>query len=146
MMHGAAAAGWQGTEWGMTPQQVANVLGELAPLDKGSPADSLGPSLTVGNKGNYVAGELRFSSSFYYDRERLALVRLELKQGLCARLWNSLRTRYGEPAEDRRGAAKWRDTASNTEIFVRNWGAGESDCFVSYSPLQAPPSAESDKL
>jgi hypothetical protein len=141
---GVAEAGWQETQWGMSPDIVQQKLGAAARLDRGSEGDSLGPSLTVGNKGEYSAGELTFDTVFYYDRGGLALVRLNLKQGQCGRVRESLNARYGDPADEEPSSTTWRDVAANNKIFIKVWSTDR--CFISYSPLKPLRTTESDAL
>lgn len=72
---GAAAAGWRGAEWGMSPEQVAAATPVgVAPIGKPPKPDKEGKF--TGNAGRFEAGGFKFTTAFTFDDKGLASVGL----------------------------------------------------------------------
>ncbi len=129
-----AAAHWEKTRWGMTPQQVRTAMG--AAPGAGIAGDNM-PGYAVGNVGTWAKGTFSFRAVYYYRSNALALVMLELKSGDCAALRQSLVAAHGTPATAQKNAvfesAVWRDTARNEQITYRRI----TSCTIRYQPLPA---------
>jgi hypothetical protein len=129
-----AAADWEKTKWGMTPQQVKTAMG--ATPGPGIAGDNM-PGYVVGNVGTWAKGTFSFRAVYYYRSNALALVLLELKSGDCAALRSSLVATHGTPAIAQRNAVFestiWRDKVRNEQITYRRI----SNCALRYQPLPA---------
>jgi hypothetical protein len=134
-----AVAGWQTTNWGMTPEEVRAATNGNAAIGGGAATDrSRENALTVGNVGMHSSGWHQFRSVFYYQGNRLAAVKLKLLNGErgCGSLWADMETAYGRPIKDSRGQllhfALWHDNAKNNRVSLSE--AGET-CTLDYQPL-----------
>ncbi|HYI40812.1 MAG TPA: hypothetical protein VE053_10880 [Allosphingosinicella sp.] len=135
-----AAAHWEKTKWGMSPQQVKAAMG--AAPGSGIPGDNM-PGYTVGNVGTYAKGGFSFRAVYYHRSNALALVLLQLNSGDCAALRRSLVAAHGAPATAQTNAvfesAVWRDKLKNDQMTYRRIGT----CSIRYQPLAAPAAAAS---
>jgi hypothetical protein len=130
-----AAADWEKTKWGMSPQQVRTAMG--AAPGAGIAGDNM-PGYTVGNVGTWAKGTFSFRAVYYYRSNALALVLLQLNSGDCAALRSALVGAHGEPTTAQRNAvfesAIWRDTARKEQMTYRRIGS----CTIRFQPLAAP--------
>lgn len=133
-----AAAHWEKTKWGMSPQQVRTAMG--ATPGPGIPGDNL-PGYAVGNVGTYAKGAFSFRAVYYYRSNALALVMLQLNSGDCAALRQSLVAAHGVPATAQKNAvfesAIWLDKVKNEQITYRRIGT----CSLRFQPRAAPAAA-----
>jgi hypothetical protein len=129
-----AAAHWEKTKWGMSPQQVRTAMG--AAPGAGIAGDNM-PGYTVGNVGTWAKGTFAFRAVYYYRSNALALVLLQLNSGDCAVLRRSLVTAHGTPATAQSNAvfesAVWRDEVKSDQISYRRIAS----CTIRYQPLPA---------
>ena len=91
-----ANARWEATEWNMTPEQVAAVMGPAAPLSRGRRGDRL-DGKRVGNVGFHGFAGARFRTVYYYDDRGLAQVALSTQSRNCRQIVDALVQSYGEP-------------------------------------------------
>ena len=92
----AAEARWQGTEWGMRPEQVAVAMAGAAPLSRGGRGDRLGGK-TIGNVGEHRFAGARFRTVYYYDADELAHIALYRRSGSCREIQAALGAAHGQP-------------------------------------------------
>ncbi len=114
-----AQAGWETTEWGMTPQQVAAAAGDAAvPVQR--PYKDRQGDMVIANSGEYAIGPDRLKSRFYYEQDRLVMIGMSLDRKHCASLVNSLQARYGAPLRISDQVILkliiWHEAATNTRI------------------------------
>ena len=135
-----AAAHWEKTKWGMSPQQVRTAMG--AAPGAGIAGDNI-PGYTVGNVGTHRIGAFSFRAVYYYRSNGLALVLLQLGSADCPALRQSLVGAHGAPVTVQKNAifesAVWRDKVKSDQITYRRIGT----CTIRYQPLAAPPPAAS---
>jgi hypothetical protein len=129
-----AFADWQYTRWGMTPDEVAAAAKGQAPLNSGTPGQTM-EGYVVGNVGTYQTMTREFSVVFYYQSEKLSRVQLKTS-GDCFPLMNELRATYGHPNFDNRSPVvrqlTWRDhDGGNTVTF----SGMDPSCSILYEPL-----------
>lgn len=105
---GVAAADWEYTRWGMTPQQVVDAsAGSAAPIaTEESEGKKLVPEGTPpALKSAWRTGDFRFTAYFYFDdSDALTRVILDLEDGDDRGVMGALVERYGEPF---RQASTW---------------------------------------
>jgi hypothetical protein len=91
-----AQAGFENTEWGMTPEQVEAAMSGKAKLSKGSKGKEL-EGKRIGNAGTYEVDEIEFSSTYYYDDRGLAQVSLDAEFKQCTEVVRSVMAKHGQP-------------------------------------------------
>lgn len=89
-------AGWNGAEWNMTAEQVAEATDGLAPQSSGKRKDKLDGRL-VGNVGEQKLGKAKFRAVYYYDNAGLAQITLNRRSGSCEGVLRALTDQFGEP-------------------------------------------------
>jgi hypothetical protein len=135
-----AFAGWQFTNWGMTPAQVVVASKGTAQLGNGEPGDRMKDSPhVVGAVGTYSSGTHHFRATYYFDGGKLSLVMLKLTNGTngCGMLWADMKSAYGKPFSEKGGLindAIWHDVAKNNFVAVLEIG---ELCNLSYKPLKS---------
>ncbi len=92
------SAGWNGAEWNMTAEQVAEATEGLAPQSSGKRKDKLDGRL-VGNVGEQTLGKAKFRAVYYYDDVGLAQITLNRRSGSCEGVLRALTDQFGEPTE-----------------------------------------------
>ena len=136
----SASAQWQYTEWGMSPEEVvAASNGEVAraPSD---PQREWG-GVDIAAEGTYRSGEYEFQSIFYFERDELIAVHLELQSAELASdsiaLRHSLYGVYGEPFDETTGMmtiVTWHDTEKNNRVDL--FAIGDRSVEIRYRPLR----------
>ena len=127
-----ALADWQGTTWGMTPDQVMAATGAIPatgePLNKGE---------ALRAAGEYEAAGFSFRSRFYFAAGHLRVVSLELRETTrCGELLGALTAIYGEPMLRRDRAARWASPADNFYVLLNEpWPPHSETCRVFYEPI-----------
>ncbi len=130
-----AAADWQFTKWGMTPEQVIKKspvrLSRVpaAEADKHlNTSDEKGLASTL--EGDWTSGSFRFHAYFQFDAGRhLAAVDLEIPDDAVAvDVANALEKKYGQPTRE-----------DNSTPMFRSWET-PSDIIYFHGPL--PPFRE----
>lgn len=128
-----AFAGWQWTDWGMSPDQVA----AHAPVRTAAYSDAKidTPALQSRLVTTHRAMGFDFSVAMLFDRQTHGLeqVRLLLREaGACPSLEGELRRVYGEPeAFASMGVRRWRDVAGQNMITLQPIGG----CWLVYEPI-----------
>src|ERR1700688_187290 len=122
-----AAADWQFTKWGMTPEQV--VKKSPTPVKKVAPEDrDQGGHLTIEKgmpnllEGDWTSGAFKFHVTYRFDaRRHLSAVDLEiLEDGQAMDVANALSDRYGKPDQEIGGitlARIWRTPREQIEYL-----------------------------
>jgi hypothetical protein len=131
-----AAADWQYTRWGMSPEQV--VAASRGAVQLGPPPSGKSyENLTGRARGVYTEAGASFDAYFHFDAEaRLARVALERTGGTeCAPLHNRLLAELGRPATSTRQPFatidQWRDRARGNLVgYVL---VGQLPCTITYS-------------
>lgn len=133
-----AAADWQYTRWGMTPQQVIAA-------SKGAARQNANVAVDTGTHRDeralldapYSAGRMSFRVQFFFSNanRRLVKVRLVLVGGAdCSDVRADLMNVYGSPLSQAAGVVvRWRDTKRRNTVTLANWGGG--GCHLEYEPL-----------
>jgi hypothetical protein len=133
-----AAADWQYTRWGMSPEQVvaaSNGAVRLGPPPQGKTYDKL----TGRALGNHEADGATFHAFFHFDAANgLAKVALERNSGTaCAALQGGLAAQYGQPVKSTRNnfatIDEWRDAVRGN--VVRYVLVGDLPCTITYDRL-----------
>lgn len=140
-----AAADWQYTQWGMTPDQV-KAASEGAALDNGDrlrDVDGLKAALEAPYQGETVA----FTAVFLFnDQDRLRYVTLNpIGKLSCPLVIQTLVDHYGPPGNRadmvRASTMRWNDLGNDNLVVYLDLGGG--DCSVQYSKL--PPTRPDGK-
>ena len=141
-LSGPADAGWQYTEWGMTPDQV--IAASKGAVSHGEAKSSKDGRTLFLLRGDYAAGLFNFDASFGFDAgtNGLIVVSLTLKNGPVSRLTDSLIEKYGKPVNTELTGRMvrttvWRDTKENNVIRLFEIAAGDKSYILSYHPLQS---------
>jgi hypothetical protein len=134
-----AFAGWQWTQWGMTPDQVkaAAAPGTVGPYNDPK-LDT--PAAATRLVTNYYTKLYAFSVAMSFDRrsQGLSQVRLLLNEGgdrnhlMCAELYGEMQRVYGDP--DRAASPRlsvWRDAAHDNLITLD----ANQGCWLVYEPI-----------
>lgn len=132
-----AAADWQYTKWGMTPNQLTSSVpgGVHTNDDRSRDATPMIARLY----SDYSGGGMDFIAYFYFDgSDRLARVSLEPKDmGKCSDLRFELSNAYGQPHDTSISAvtdlAKWWSEETGNIVVFLQIGSG---CAVTYSALK----------
>jgi hypothetical protein len=133
-----AAADWQYTRWGMSPEQVvaaSNGMVQLGPPPQGKTYDNL----TGRALGKHERDGATFLAFFHFDAANgLAKVALERSGGTaCAALQGALVAQLGPPAKSTRNnfatIEEWRDTARGN--LVRYVLVGDLPCTITYDRM-----------
>jgi len=90
---GAALAGWEATEWGMTPEQAQAAMPALKPVKNGEKMDvgqvrSAGPVVLEGVEGK---------AQLYYGPAGLEQVAVKLPSQSCKRVGDAILRQRGKP-------------------------------------------------
>jgi opacity protein-like surface antigen len=136
-----AAADWQYTKWGSTPEQVIAASGGSARAVQGTPAQQVwGSDLRA--EGTYTAGGFDFTSRFFFDpANRLSVVKLPLiDTSRCEQLRETVSGLYGQPIEGNANSDSmlWSDVKANNLVRFSSFGAAgkaKAECFVIYRPI-----------
>ena len=131
-----ADAHWQFTRWGMTPAQVIEASNGTTSVGDGAKA-ARGDD-TVGAVGTYIAGATTFTTKFWFGRQGLSTVALQLRDyDQCVDVQRDLLVKYGEPVEKTGDAdiqrRMWVDKAGGNRVALLNMSIGF--CQVEYSAL-----------
>jgi hypothetical protein len=138
-----AMADWEGTKWGMSPEEVMAV----APKPLTGPEPGRGrmhlQALVI---GHYKAGDFKFDMDFQFDADKkLAMIGLQIiDKSQCDALTNSLKAKYGAPIEhtvDPDGWTKfvWNDPKKSNAVTLHV----DDGCRIIYEKLDLK---ASDKL
>lgn len=140
-----ASAQWQYTEWGMSPEQViaaSNGEVERAPSDPMREWEGV----DIAAEGLYRSGKYDFKSIFYFSRNELVAVHLELQssnlESDAIALRHSLYGVYGDPFDESPGLmtiVTWHDTKKNNRIDLL--AIGDKSVKITYRPLRDASSA-----
>jgi hypothetical protein len=97
-----AAADWEYTKWGMSPEQVVKASAGTVLLTKARPAGD-GSGLDMRAQGTFASGGMNFDASFGFDAAgRLAFVTYALGEArMNDALENWLIKKYGQPKKTR---------------------------------------------
>jgi len=136
-----AVAGWQYTNWGMSPEQVVAASKGKASSGSGEPGDRVSDSpLEVGAVGTHSSGKWQFRTVFYFDGGKLSYIKATLQNGEkgCGSLWADMKSVYGKPfSEDHdaiMGTAIWQDSTKNNRVALLEIG---DLCAIDYKPLKS---------
>jgi hypothetical protein len=155
--HIPAAADWQYTKWGMTPEEVIKVSGgaATAPAPGAKPAGALNnPNTELLLKAPYDAGRYKFTAAFFFtkDDHRLAAVQLLLTEkehlsALSVELAQSLTQKYGKPLNDENTALfhriDWKTETESIEYMCLGGHDRPIGVMLSYAPVKT---SENDRL
>ena len=133
-----AAADWQYTRWGMTPQQVTAASRGVAKTNPAEVSDTgTHRSERALLAGPYSAARMSFRAVFYFGNadKKLSKVHLILQGGAdCTDVRAELMNLYGPPLSQAAGVVtRWRDTKRRNTVTLANWGGG--GCNLEYEPL-----------
>lgn len=130
-----AAANWQYTRWGMTPDEVIAASGGAATA--GSGERSVQGDQIKGAVGSYISGTYRFGLTFWFGESGLSTVSLGLDDDAqCLLVHRDLLARYGEPVEQSGravGRTMWADREGGNRVTMILTGLGF--CELQYAPL-----------
>ncbi|MDB5453628.1 MAG: hypothetical protein JWO33_2206 [Caulobacteraceae bacterium] len=88
-----AMAGWEATEWNMTPEQVEAHMPGVHPTRMSAQLKGVKGR----NRGPYVFAGLKLNATYYYDDHGLAMVMLDAPAGKCPQVAKALLEAYGPP-------------------------------------------------
>jgi hypothetical protein len=131
-----ASAGWQYTNWNMSPDEAVEASKGAMALGTGEPGQRI-EGLVVGAVGSYQAGSRTFKATFYFKNNKLSLVMLETKEApRCYALANDLKGVYGKPFDSSESSITvtntWQD--AKAQNFVALLAIGDS-CSLTYKAL-----------
>lgn len=134
-----AAADWQYTRWGMSPEEVVAASRGAVQLGP-PPSGKTYEGLTGRARGVHNEAGATFDVYFHFDAQfRLARVALERTSGTaCAALHRRLLAQLGQPAKSTRQSFatidQWRDHARGNSVgYVL---IGKLPCTITYSVLR----------
>lgn len=136
---GAAFAGWEATEWGMTPEQAQAAMPELKALRFGDTLD-VGRALS---SGPHAVNGLKGRAKLYYGPAGLEQVSVDaVKSGkgasVCPKLVQAMLDRYGQPLMALDDVifrvAIWHDEPRQTRVRMLV-GLGGELCSLHYERL-----------
>lgn len=138
MATGPALAGWNFTEWGMTPEQVVRASGGTVQLSDGPVPHS--PTVREGAKGLIQSGEVRMEVRFRFNATGLIEVSLNpADPSGCVTFAPALNAKYGKPSSsfgagtDYAGAT-WVVAASDMSVTLLG---SPGECSATYRPLNS---------
>lgn len=142
---GPAAADWQYTQWGMTPDQVTAASSQAAQPnpDRKLDADGLTAALTA----PYQGAAIPFKAVFLFDpSNKLQVVTLHPVGGIaCPVIVQALAANHGAPENHadllKSKTLRWDDADNDNLVVYADLGAG--DCSIQYSRL--PPTRPDGK-
>jgi len=125
-----AAANWQFTKWGMTPEQViAASAGKASMTSAENSRGRSAGSLTAKVEMPYSVGEFEFRADFSFDQNnQLAEVTLQLETGTMSALRVALEQKYGAALPH----GNWHSEGDEIILFP----IGETHGFIAYRPLK----------
>jgi hypothetical protein len=88
-----ALAGWEATEWNMTPEQVEARMPGVHPTRRSAQLEGMKGR----NRGPYTFAGLKLNATYYYDDHGLAMVMLDPPAGKCPQVGKALLDAYGPP-------------------------------------------------
>jgi hypothetical protein len=136
MVATSAHADWQYTKWGMSAEQVAKLSKGAVVTGPGAPGDHVDGE-TVGATGTYASGEYQFQATFYFVEDKLADVRLKLKDNDGYALKNALNGLYGKPFDETADSilniVTYHDKVKNNRIDLIM--IGKDSTTLEYRPL-----------
>jgi hypothetical protein len=107
---GSASADWQGTTWGMSPEEADKAL--RIPHYQFDQGKAEGKNLKF---DSYVTGNVSFKEgSLRFKDGKLSEITMYLSDGRCGDLLDVLTRIYGKPGRD------IRDTETSDETFIRD--------------------------
>lgn len=136
-----AFAGWQYTDWGMTPQEVVTASNGLAivPEKLDTYVDSV-----VMLKAIYISGMFEFDAGFAFEDARsLNMVVLDLKnKNDCPSLLISLKNAYGPPQSADHNMmgpmSEWWDKKNGNNVRLLDQREGGFGCRLQYRRIVNP--------
>lgn len=135
-----AAADWQYTKWGMTPEEVVAASAGAARQTTPSEDDGSDGVVTLA-MADYVASGFEFSAHFAFSRKdrRLAEITLLLDEpSQCFELKGALERRYGSPTSARGGllaVTSWFPQSATDAVELHAFGDSEVlFCHLIYKP------------
>jgi hypothetical protein len=133
-----AAAHWQWTRWGMTPDQV--IAASKGTARVGNREKSAQGDGTADVVGSYDAGGRIFTAKFYFQRGLLAYVVLGSRDWqACVQTVRDLQAVYGKPIEWSDGGvasnATWLDQTRGNRVKIV--AVPEAYCELQYSPISS---------
>lgn len=140
-----AAADWQYTKWGMTPDEVIAASNGAASESTPSPDSEPSEIVTLAS-ADYVASGYEFWVSFGFSADRrLSEVSLSLRDSdKCVYLADALDRRYGRPVSREGGlltVITWHEPDSGNSSELQVFGDDEIIwCHLVYKPLLGPDS------
>jgi hypothetical protein len=90
---GAALAGWEATQWGMTPEQAQAAMPDLKPVKNGEKLD-VGQ---VKSKGSAVVAGVEGKAVLYYGPAGLEQVAVALPAKSCKAIGDAILRQRGKP-------------------------------------------------
>ncbi len=130
----SAAADWQYTKWGMTPEQVMQASKGAAVVNTDRSLDATDGSVKTKLVAPYQAGGLVFRAEFMFDaHNKLIQINLALQGGgSCPSVLGLLTSTYGpQQSKD-----QWWDHKNGNRVSLDQIGA--SYCKVTYTALSMP--------
>jgi hypothetical protein len=88
-----ALAGWEATEWGMSPEQVEAAVPGAERLLRGETLDGK----RAMSREPYQLGEQHLQARYFYDANGLAMVEVDVSRRECNAAVDVLLQRYGNP-------------------------------------------------
>jgi hypothetical protein len=131
-----ASAGWQYTQWNMSPEDAVKASAGSMVLGSGEAGQRL-KGYEVGAVGSYKAGSRTFKATFYFKSRKLSLIMLETTEApRCYSLANDLKGVYGKPFDSSSSSITvtntWHDNKAGN--FVALLAIGDQ-CSLTYKPL-----------
>ena len=90
-----SAAGWEGAEWGMTPEQVSAAVPGMRTVRRGT---SLSNARKQGVR-DAALYEIELEAEYFYGSDGLAFIRFDVPFGRCEALVDGLLAEQGQPTD-----------------------------------------------
>lgn len=113
-----ALAGWNGAEWGMTPQQVESATSGFARMIR-SELPQEGADLRVANQGEFSNEVSDFRVRYYFSSEGLAQIELVPQFSDCQQVFSQFVAAFGAP-----------ETQEQVILRIHRWYDEENDNLI----------------
>lgn len=123
-------AGWEGAEWGMTPEQVSAAVPGIRLVRRGM---SLSNARKQGVRDAVLFG-LELEAEYFYGPDGLSFIRFEVPFRRCGALVDGLLTEHGQPTNVSDQVIlkliSWEDPAAGNRLILLHSAAGVCDLRV----------------
>jgi len=120
-------AGWEGAEWGMTPEQVSAAVPGVRSVRRGM---SLSNARMQGVR-DVALFDTGLEAQYFYGPDGLAFIRFDVPFGRCEALVEGLLAAHGQPSDTRDQVIlkliTWEDPEAGNRLVLLHSSAGICD-------------------